>query len=137
MPLAHPVTPYAATPKAPSRLGLLLAIASTLTLCVPVAALGLLGPKFAEIFRDFGLQLPAYTRLLLDIGNALRTPIGIAIVGVVIFVWFMAVCTTARRHRSLAHGMLIFAILFSLVVFATSIIAFHMPINEMIEQLQQ
>lgn len=137
MPLAHPVTLSVVTSTPSSRLGVPLALFSSVVLCVPFVALGLAGPKFAEIFRDFGVQLPSYTRLLLDIGNALATPIGLAIAGGILVVWFMAVCTATRHTRPLAIVMVILAILFSLVVLATSVFAFHMPLTKMIEQMQQ
>lgn len=56
-------------------------------------------PVFADMFADFGAELPKPTQMLIDISNFLKTKIHFIIGGVVLFVWLLKRLVSTPRGR--------------------------------------
>lgn len=94
-------------------------------------------PKFQEIFRDFGVELPALTRFILSVSDWLRTsPAGIAAAIVALVVICAAGIACARSVKW--SGALLIAGVFILLGFAViHVVALFTPMVKMNESLQQ
>jgi len=60
-------------------------------------------PVFAEMFADFGAELPKPTQMLIDISNFLKFNIHWIILGTVAFVWLLKRITATPRGRRAKH----------------------------------
>ncbi len=140
---AHiPDAPHAMPPVSPrgNRLAvgsLLIAPLATFAFLLPLVALIVFGPRFKEIFVDFGVALPAVTRSLLQLSDFLLSPAGIgslALMAIVVFV-VVAVATGIRRRLGLILLLLCFS--WTVVTVGLMLACFWTPLVAMIESLQQ
>ncbi|MGE9296783.1 MAG: type II secretion system F family protein [Puniceicoccales bacterium] len=60
-------------------------------------------PVFAEMFQDFGAELPAPTQFLIDLSDFLKFNIHWIILGVVAFIWTFKRVTATPRGRRAKH----------------------------------
>ena len=69
-------------------------------------------PVFAEMFADFGAQLPAPTQFLIDLSDFLKANIFYMIIGAGVFVWLFKKVTATPKGRAMLHRTLIKAPIF-------------------------
>ena len=102
----------------------------------PLLMCGLLAPKFAEIFKDFGLALSFLSRFFLNLGMALATPIGLLAAMMAVGVVTGAASLGSYRRRAWTVLALVVAILFFALFAATFMVAMYEPLVRLIESLQ-
>lgn len=112
------------------------AMVTMLLLGFPLVVTAAIAPKFDEIFRDFGVPLPALTRLFIQIGRALSTPLGWVATIAIISAIIVPACIVARRSRAAAGALLLVAMIVAGVYFMLLVMSMFGPLNAMIQSLQ-
>jgi hypothetical protein len=98
--------PPAATTAPPRTAGaalrprLMLAFSLWCLMAVPLGIMAITGPKFIEIFREFGVKLAGTQLTLLAIGQLVGSPIGIACLLTVVPLFCFALSTIALPPRT-------------------------------------
>lgn len=103
---------------------------------IPTLLIALLAPKYAEVFRDFGVRLPLLTKWFLDFGQALATPMGALAAAAALLVALGAVYAIARASRPVGVVVLILCALWALAAFVLFLLAMFIPTAAMTESLQ-
>ena len=96
-----------------------------------------LTPRYAEIFRDFGVTLPVFTRGFLTLGRALTTPMGILLAGLAVLLLSLvagAIAGGGKRAALLLHMLAVALFIIYLGAFLASM---QLPLAAMTGSLQQ
>lgn len=101
----------------------------------PLVLAALMAPKFAEMYRDFGVNLSRPTLAVLDLGNWLWTPIGLAFLVLLVLLGAATIAVSAKRS-TLALIVLAFGVLLGLAGSAAVILLLQTPAVTMLESLQ-
>ncbi len=144
------MTPLAAAPTAsfdngplaprPTRSSvgmLIVAPIATFAVLLPLGMLIVLGPKFEEIFRDFGASLSMPTRFFLNLARDLASPPGLAALMVLAMVVYVAVAAAWRFRREVGAMLLVLCILWAIGMIGAMLAAFWTPLVALVESLQQ
>lgn len=93
--------------------------------------------RYEEIFRDFGVALPLVTRVLIDVGRGLASPIGMAAAAAGVLL-LCGIAAALASRRTLVLTIIIGLTLATFVIYlVTYFAAMQMPLISMIESLQQ
>lgn len=103
----------------------------------PIVLMALLAPKYAEVFRDFGVTLPLLTKWFLDFGHALATPLGALAAAAGLLVALVAVYAIARQSRMVGIVVLTLCALWAIAAFVLFMLAMYVPLNELTNSLQR
>ena len=78
-------------------------------------------PTFAGIFEDLGAELPAFTQLLVDLSELLRSPMALYIVGVLLLViWLFARYYATHNGRRVIDRLILKLPLFGELILMTA-----------------
>ena len=102
----------------------------------PLLVVGLLTPHYAEMYRDFGLRLPAFTRVLLDLGKFAGSPLGVTAAVVLALVIGAITYATGRASRAGGVAILLLCFLWLLGVGGGFFVSNWIVIPAMMESLQ-
>jgi type II secretory pathway component PulF len=106
-------------------------------LTFPLVVIAIIVPKFEEIFKDFGVALPVVTRVIINVGHAMRSPLGVVIIGL----WLVGSAALAGlislRSAGAAGILLLVGMLLAGISFIVLILSMFAPLVQMIESLQQ
>lgn len=104
---------------------------------IPLAVMALAGPKFMDLFKDFGVALPASTLWMINLGSSLASPLG------VVFMLLLGagvaglVCMAWRTRWVLGLAILLACIIWFCVSLGIIVVSLYFPLVAMIESLQQ
>ena len=114
-----------------------IAIVTILLLAFPLVITGALVPHFEELFKDFGVALPASTRWIIRLGHAASSVAGWAVIVVALAGIIVPLSFAASRRPALASALLLLSILLTLGYIVVLVISMFLPLVTMIESLQQ
>ena len=78
-------------------------------------------PTFAGIFEDLGAELPAFTQLLVDLSDLLRSPIALYMVGVLLLgIWLFARYYSTHKGRRVIDRLILKLPLFGELILMTA-----------------
>ena len=133
--------PMTSAPSAPSSgLGAGFAVLgpiSAVAVCTPLAILALVAPKFAEIFRDFGVALPGISVLQIRVGVALASPVGICVLLLLALLIVLVVGFASHVNRAIGLVLLGLCGVWFLASIGIVVVGLMLPLVAMIESLQQ
>jgi len=139
--LQQPITKKPSTLAAKVCLPIVAGLAGVMWLA-DIAILCVIVPKFEEIYTDFGVALPGLTVHYIDVGRWLDPKQGLVHLAITLFVLAIIVSATAAmgfaKHAGLRTLGIIIAVLLLLLgvlTFAAMIPSLFVPLNDMINQL--
>lgn len=101
-----------------------------------IALVGILTPKYVELFRDFGVTLPAYSRLFIEFAGVLRTPLFAGVIVLVPLLITVALATAALRGDRAGFVALVLFALAALIPIAGFVVAMVIPASRLASALR-
>lgn len=133
--------PYVQSPSAPRPVrvvGVVIAAIAAMTLWgTAIALVGILGPKYVELFRDFGVALPAYSRLFVSVAAWMHSPIIAALVVGAPLLITAALSAAAMRGDRAGYLALVLFALSALIPIAGFIVAMVIPASRAAAALRE
>ncbi len=76
-----------------------------------IALVAILGPRYTELFRDFGVQIPFTTRWFIELSEFMRSPITLGLVAAApVAVLLILGASALRAGRGALIAMYVFAL---------------------------
>lgn len=110
--------------------------ATILLLAMPLVLTAAVVPKLEEVFKDFGVQLPVLTRMFIQVGRVVSTPLGWAGVMLAIVLVIAPASVLARQKRNAAWLLLMAAILIAAVYAVLLVVGMLIPVMQLNSSLQ-
>lgn len=135
LPVAHPAQPIG---RGSSRVVLvvLIGVASMTLWGLAISIITIMGPKYVEMFRDFGVVLPGFTQMFISVINQLKSPVMLAVaVGLPLVITCVLGIAAARGDRAGFVALVLFALAAILPIVAF-FAAMLIPTMHMTQSLQ-